>query len=157
MAIVRRWNIIQSAWWIVYQKNNEWVPSYLLIKRYALSKKIEWVCPKWKLERGETFQQAALREVGEETGLNTKKIKVMEKIWVTQLRNEKNQKGMMNKDTTYFLMEYNWSLDDVELEDSGWFIGIYKRATIDKVLALIYYKDIRELIRKAHHMVVNRR
>lgn len=81
-------------------------PRYLLIKRHALSKKIERVCPKGKLERGETKKQAALREVGEETGLATDHLQVYHELGVTKLRNTNNVKGMMNKDTTYFLMEY---------------------------------------------------
>ena len=142
--------VIRSAGGIVFRMGADDIPRYLLIKRHALSKKIEWVCPKWKLEKGETDKQAALREVGEETGLPLKNIKVFHKIGVTHLRNEHNVKWMMNKDTTYFLMQYTGDIDDVNLEDSGGFIGIYKRATFDEVLGLIYYQDIRELIRKAH-------
>jgi len=40
-------DIVQSAGWIIYYLDNEWEPRYLLIKRHALSWKIEWVAPKW--------------------------------------------------------------------------------------------------------------
>ncbi len=147
-------NIIQSAGGIVYKLDSTGEPKYLLIKRYALSKKIEWVCPKWKLEKGETAKEAALREVVEEAWLPKKNIRIFHKLWVTKLRNTRNVKGMMNKDTTYFLMEYKGDTTDVDLEDSGGFIGIYKWATFNEVLGLIYYQDIRELIRKAHQDVI---
>lgn len=147
--------VIQSAGWIIFKKDEDGKPKYLLIKRHALSKKIERVCPKWKLEKWETAKQAALREVWEETSLDVNKIVIYHMIWVTKLRNEKNIKGMMNKDTTYFLMEYKWDLSDVDVEDSGGFIGVYKRASFDQVLSLIYYQDIRELIRSAHIDVIN--
>jgi ADP-ribose pyrophosphatase YjhB (NUDIX family) len=39
----------------------------LLIKRHALSGKIEWVAPKGKVQIGETEKDAAIRELGEET------------------------------------------------------------------------------------------
>jgi uncharacterized membrane protein YjfL (UPF0719 family) len=34
---------------------------------------------------------------------------------------------------------------------------MYKWATLADVLALLYYQDIRELVRKAHHIIKNRR
>lgn len=42
-------------------------PRYLLIHRPAYD---DWTLPKGKLEPGESFRDAALREVKEETGLN---------------------------------------------------------------------------------------
>ncbi|MDR0369998.1 MAG: NUDIX domain-containing protein [Candidatus Peribacteria bacterium] len=41
-------------------------PRYLLIKRHALSGKIERVAPKGKIQNGETEKEAALREIREE-------------------------------------------------------------------------------------------
>jgi 8-oxo-dGTP pyrophosphatase MutT (NUDIX family) len=38
-----------------------------LIKRHALSGKIEWVSPKGKIQPGESIETTALREVSEET------------------------------------------------------------------------------------------
>lgn len=153
-AMIKR--VIQSAWWIVFKKDSKGNPQYLLIKRYALSKKIEWVCPKGKLEKGEWPKEAAVREVGEETWLDTKKLRVYHKIWVTKLRNDNNVRGMMNKDTTYYLMEYVWDVWDVDVENGGWFIGIYKWASFEEVSSLIYYQDIRELIRVAHIDIINK-
>jgi 8-oxo-dGTP pyrophosphatase MutT (NUDIX family) len=62
-------DIIQSAGGIVYYLASDGSPRYLLIKRHALSGKIEWVSPKGKLQGKESLEQAALREVSEETGL----------------------------------------------------------------------------------------
>ncbi|MEI8092416.1 MAG: NUDIX domain-containing protein [bacterium] len=42
-------------------------PRYLLIKRHALSGKMERVAPKGKIQSNEDTQKAALREVSEET------------------------------------------------------------------------------------------
>ena len=55
--------IVQSAWWIVYYLDKNWEPRYLLIKRHALSGKIEWVAPKWKIQIWEDEKKAAIREI----------------------------------------------------------------------------------------------
>lgn len=58
--------IVQSAGGIVYYLTPDGEPRYLLIKRHALSGKIEWVAPKGKIQIGEKVEEAALREVSEE-------------------------------------------------------------------------------------------
>lgn len=64
----------------------------MVIKRHAMSGKIEWVAPKGKMQKGETPEQAAVREVSEETGLQTQHLFVREKIGSTSLRSTETQK-----------------------------------------------------------------
>lgn len=147
------WDIIQSAWGIVYYIAPDREPRYLLIKRHALSGKIERVAPKGKIQGNEDIQKAALREVSEETGIPLNLMRLKQKIGTTQLRNTERIKGQMDKDVTYFLIEYSGTPDVVNIDTVEWYIGIYKRATLVEVLGLMYYQDIRELIRKAHSMI----
>jgi 8-oxo-dGTP diphosphatase len=62
-------------------QNNE--GKYLLIKRVD-KEKIEhfgnWECPGGKLEDGESFEDAAIREVKEETNLEIEHVKVVKKL-----------------------------------------------------------------------------
>ena len=58
------WEIVKSAWGIVYYLDKDFEPRYLLIKRHALSWKIEWVAPKWKIQIWEDEKKAAVREFG---------------------------------------------------------------------------------------------
>lgn len=145
--------IIQSAWWIVYFIAPDGQPRYLLIKRHALSGKIERVAPKGKIQDNEDIQKTALREVSEETGIPINQMRLKQQLGTTQLRNTENQKGQMDKDVTYFLVEYAGNPDFVKIEHAEWYIGIHKRCTLNEVLALIYYQDIRELIRKSYSMI----
>ena len=145
--------IIQSAWWVVYYIASDGQPRYLLIKRHALSGKIERVAPKGKIQGSEEITKAALREVSEETGIPINQMRIKQQIGTTQLRNIDNQKGQMNKDVTYFLIEYSGDPDSVKIEHAEGYIGIYKRCTLNEVLTLIYYQDIRELIRKSYTMI----
>ena len=147
------WEIIQSAWGIVYTIAPDGAPRYLLIKRHALSGKIERVAPKGKIQGGEDIQQAALREVSEETGIPINQMKIKQKVGVTQLRNTENIRGQMDKDVTYFLIQYLGDPGVVRIENVEGYIGIYKRANLSEVLSLIYYQDIREIIRKCHMVI----
>jgi len=56
---------------------------YLLVKRADNEKKEHfgnWECPGGKVRKGETFEEAAIREVKEEVNLDIKIIKVVKKI-----------------------------------------------------------------------------
>jgi hypothetical protein len=59
----------------------------------------------------------------------------------------------MDKDVTYFLMQYGGNPDFIKIERAEGYIGIHKRCTLNEVLALIYYQDIRELIRKSYALI----
>jgi 8-oxo-dGTP pyrophosphatase MutT (NUDIX family) len=143
--------VIQSAGGIIYYfKDGE--PRYLLIKRQAVSKKIERVAPKGKVQNNEKMQDAALREVSEEAGIPINQMKIKQELGTTQLRSS-DERGQLNKDVTYFLIEYTGDPGSVSIQDAEGYIGIYKWATIKDVLGLIYYKDIRELIRKSYQIL----
>jgi hypothetical protein len=79
-----------------------------------------------------------------------------EQVGITKLRSDDAHKWQLNKDTTYFLVEYTWDPTLVSIEDGGGFTGNYKWATLPEVLALVYYQDIRELVRKAYHLIKDR-
>jgi len=147
------WDIIQSAGGLIYYIWADQEPRYLIIKRYALSKKIERIAPKGKIQAWEKPELAALREVSEETWIPINQIKIKAEIWKTQLRSSESWKWQMDKDVTYFLMEYSWDPHTVEIQKDEGYIGVYKRATMDEVLWLVYYKDIRELFRDTYHII----
>ena len=142
--------IQQSAGGVIYYMAADNEPRYLLIKRQAMSKKIERVCPKGKVEAGETFEDAALREVSEETGLILNQLSIIEKLGVTSIRSTETTKWNLNKDMTFFLMYYVGDPDKITLIEGEWYIGVYKRCTLQEVMALIYYPDLRELIRQSY-------
>jgi 8-oxo-dGTP pyrophosphatase MutT (NUDIX family) len=51
-----------------------------LIKRLAVSKRIERVAPKGKVQQGETMEKAAIREVSEETGIPINQLKLKQQL-----------------------------------------------------------------------------
>lgn len=145
--------IVQSAGGIVYYLAPDGEPRYLLIKRHALSGKIERVAPKGKIQAGEKVEEAAMREVGEECGIPLSQLKLKQKVGMTSLRSSETKKGHLDKDVTYFLMKYEGDPTAIQITDGEGYIGIYKWADIQQVLGLLYYEDIRELIRKSYLMI----
>lgn len=145
-------DIIQSAWGIIYYLASDGEPRYLLIKRHALSGKIEWVSPKWKIQWNESLEVAALRESSEETWIPLNYLRIKQILGTTQIRNIDN-KWPIDKDVTYFLMQLTGDPSVVTIDQVEWYVGIYKRATLQEVLSLIYYQDIRELIRRSYIII----
>jgi 8-oxo-dGTP pyrophosphatase MutT (NUDIX family) len=146
-------SIIQSAWGIIYYMAADGAPRFLLIKRHAMSGKIEWVAPKGKIQNDETPQQAAVREVSEEVGIPPNLLVIESKIWATSLRSSHELKGWMDKDITYFLMCYSGDPQKIAVQPVEWYLGIYKWATLGEVLGLIYYKNMREIFTMAHEAI----
>jgi len=60
---------------------------------------------------------------------------------------------MVDKDVTYYLVEYTGDPHMVKISDGEGYIGFYKWASIRDVLELLYYQDMRELIRQAHMII----
>ena len=145
-------DVIQSAGGIIYYLDKQQEPHYLLIKRHALSGKIERVAPKGKIQANEPIEQTALREASEETSIPINQLRLKQNLWVTQIRNLEN-KWPLDKDVTYFLMEFVGNLDVVSIDQVEWYVWIHKWATLQEVLGLIYYQDIRELIRKSYILI----
>ncbi len=143
--------MIESFWWIIYvMKNNQ--PYFLVIKRQAISKKIEWTAPKWKAISGENPVQTAKREIFEETNLKENLLIEKWKLWDFIISFPENS---FSKKVTYFLFEYKWDTDDVKIIDSEWYIWVYNWLPINKVINLISYQWLREIYRKWYMIVMN--
>jgi len=126
-------------------------PLFLIVKRQALSNKIERVAPKGKIHKWETEEKAALREISEEMWLNIKKLEAKKMLDVVSLQLYNNHgKLWLDKDITYFLVEYTWDPNDVAVINGEWFIWVYKRANITNAINLISYTDLREMYRQAY-------
>jgi len=147
------WDIVQSAWGIIYYIAPDGDPRYLLIKRHALSGKVERVAPKGKIQERESEKDAAVREMWEEVGIHKDQLVVKQLLGTTSLRSSETKRGHLDKDVTYFLMKYTGNPETIRLIEGEGYIGMYKRATIQEVINLMYYEDIRELVRKSYFII----
>lgn len=90
---------IVAAGGVVIDTKGADAPLVLLVHR---PKYDDWSFPKGKLDSGETIQQAALREVKEETGLDCRIIKTLSQIrYSYENRSGRNKPKVVH----YFLME----------------------------------------------------
>lgn len=147
---------IKSAWGVVYYVSDEW-PKFLIIKRYALSKKVEWVAPKWKIQSWESSQIAAVREIFEETWLKKTDLIIKQELWEIQISLRSEERWNLDKDIVFFLVEYKGNPADVKIPQWEWYLWYYKWANIQEVLWLIYYENLRELFRKAYYVITDKK
>lgn len=142
---------IQSVGWIIYRidkKTN--TPLFFLMKRQAMSKKIERIAPKGKIEWTETLEKTVLREIQEETWLLAQNMDIKKKLWTLSIQLLWNEGSKSyEKDITYFFIQYHGDASAITIQDAEWFTGQYTWAEIDRALNLITYKDLRELYRDA--------
>jgi 8-oxo-dGTP pyrophosphatase MutT (NUDIX family) len=117
---------VEAAGGIVYNSKNK----VLLIKRNGL-----WDLPKGKVEQGETYTEAALREVTEECGITNQTIdKELEATYHTFVMNNVNYL----KKTHWFTMKYSGNeTPKPQLEE-----GLTKVEWIEKSKTKYYFKNM---------------
>jgi len=116
---------------------------FLVIHRNGI-----WDLPKGKLEKGEDFQTAALREVVEETGLHG--LKMIEPLLSTYHTYHLNGERILKK-TKWIEMQYNGSAEPVLQAEEGisdyrWAspgkTGFIRENTYASVLDVLYMRDL---------------
>jgi 8-oxo-dGTP diphosphatase len=106
-----------------------------------------WCLPKGMVDRGESPEETALREVWEETGLSGRIVGKVGSISYWYFMREKNAK--CKKTVDFYLMEYvdgKTSDHDHEVEDSCWF-------PIEEARGKASYRGDREMIEKARKLI----
>ncbi|MFA7284406.1 MAG: NUDIX domain-containing protein [Candidatus Absconditabacterales bacterium] len=141
---------IQSIGGILYQIiNNE--PYFFIMKRKALSGKIERIAPKGKVQPSEDPELTCVREISEETGMDINQLHIKTKLsGGVELKNMNFGKGATDKMINYFLVHYQGEPDAVRIPDEEGLTGMYKWCTLTDVTNLVPYKDLRAVFREAY-------
>ncbi len=104
-----------------------------------------WALPKGLLEKGETPEAAALREVKEETGLEGRILRKIDNIKYTYNATWENPPERVFKIVTFYLMEHTGGdamRHDWEVEEVAWF-------PVDEAIREASYRTEKDIIRKA--------
>ncbi|MCK4993532.1 MAG: NUDIX hydrolase [Candidatus Omnitrophica bacterium] len=114
---------------------------------YSRKKGTQWCLPKGKLEKGETREDAAIREVKEETGLEGEIIEHLKDVYYTYI--DSRRKLQLNKTVHYFLMKYIQGLicaDDAGVEDVVWF-------DIEEAIEKVAFDNEKQTLRRAQSVL----
>lgn len=102
-----------------------------------------WVLPKGTIEAGETFEETALREVKEETGVTAKLIKFIDSSYYSFFVKE----GIVNKEVKWYLMSADTPYSKPQREEyfieSGYF-------SYEETLKLLKFDNEKNIVKKAY-------
>lgn len=126
-----------SAGGVIFRKKEDKFEIALI----AVKNRSIWTLPKGIIDKGEQKEEAALREVKEETGLTGRIVDVIgdKSYWFK----DGNVKYM--KTVSYFLIEYvsgDTKYYDWEVDEAKWF-------DIDEALKMVSYKTDKEILQEA--------
>lgn len=142
--------MIQSIGGIIYQIV-DLEPRFFILKRKAVSGKIEWVAPKGKMEGNEKPEFTCVREISEETGMDINSLVIKTKLsWWVELKNMNFGRWATDKTISYFLVEYVGNAERIHIQDGEGFTWMYKRAALKDIMNLVPYKDLRAVFREAY-------
>ena len=120
--------IVKKAWWIVYDGEK-----FFAVKRNSYN---DISLPKWHIDPGETSEQAALREVLEETGLECQ---IVEDLGTTEYLNFE-----WIVQVQYFAMRVNRKVTDKLFSDVDEVIT----GNNDKIERLLSYSTDKKIFEK---------
>jgi 8-oxo-dGTP pyrophosphatase MutT (NUDIX family) len=136
---------LYSAGGVIYKITNTSVDVALI----ATKNSTVWTLPKGIIDRDESPEMAAIREISEETGLFGKIIaRLGDKSYWFFLKDEN---AKCKKTVTYFLLEYiSGEPSDIspEVDEARWF-------PIDRALELLAYRSDRDILSMAKESLQN--
>jgi 8-oxo-dGTP pyrophosphatase MutT (NUDIX family) len=119
----------------------------------------KWTFPKGHIEKGETPEEAALRETAEEMGISSSRLKVIKPLgridwWFYERRKNKiSSKGsLVHKFVYYFLMQVPARIRfQPQLEEKIYQI---KWVPVDKAFVFSGYQDLKPVLQKAIRFLI---
>ncbi len=136
-----------SAGGVVFRVTPDGKPEVLLV---AVKDGEVWTIPKGLIEKGETKESTAIREVQEEGGVRGEIVDFIDKVeyWYVW-PDESGEKLKRHKTVYYYLLKYlegDPSKHDFEVNDAKWF-------DIDEAIKIVKYPSDRKILEKAKELI----
>lgn len=134
-----------SAGGVAYRKANDELEVALI----SVGDDNRWQLPKGLVEKGEATEDAAVREVREEAGIETELIERLDKVEYWYLWNEDGQRVRYHKFVYFYLLRYK-SGDvrnhDHEVNEARWF-------DIDEAIKVLAFASEKKIVEKAKELI----
>jgi 8-oxo-dGTP pyrophosphatase MutT (NUDIX family) len=132
-----------SAGAVIYHDNTKIGTRKYLVLHYPAG---HWDFPKGAVEKGETEEQAAIREIFEETGLRVDG-------FIPNFRKEieyhyRRQSGLSHKRVVFFLANSDISTVRISFEHSG-----YEWLTFEQALRRLTFENAKNVLREANSLL----
>ncbi len=136
---------LKSAGGVIFkQKNNEIEVALIAIKNGKI-----WTLPKGLIDKGENAEEAAIREIAEETGLYGKIVNFIgEKSYWFYM---KDTNVKCKKTVLYYLLKCL----NGELKKHSWEVDEAKWFYIDEAILIASYRSDKDIIKKAKDYLLN--
>lgn len=133
-------NLVTSAGGIIYRKDGD--KTYFIVVKNAWGK---WTFPKGKIEEGETWQEAAVREIQEETGISD--AEVLGEVGEIKFT-DKSGTEPIKKNVHFYLIKANQAAITEKPKEIT-HINEVKWMEKDEVLKNLGYENLTDLFKKA--------
>ena len=135
-----------SAGGVVYRECEDKKVRVALIRDQNTHK---WILPKGRIEKGESLEETSLREIKEETGLQS--LKFIKKIDKTNYWFRTKQKAKLTKEVHFFLYEDEGNREDICVEENNFDKGQW--FTKEEAIKKIGFAAQRKILNKAFRII----
>src|ERR1700756_1639992 len=136
-----------SAGGVAFRKRGDQIDVAII----SVGDKRRWQLPKGIIDSGESAESAAIREVQEETGVETEMIGAIDKVEYWYYSESHGERVRFHKFVYFYLLRYksgDVSNHDKEVDEARW-------AEIDEAYCLLTFKSEKKIVKQAKEMIEN--